>query len=216
MRGAGVTAARPVVGAVLAVGMLLAGVAGCGAPADPGPGVLVPGGPGEQARALAGAEAQERRMPVPVSPADVEFVERMVPHHRQALQMAALAPDRATDPQVRAMAARIGAVQGPEIAVLQAWLEGQEHFVGGHHDGQAGAHRMPGMATPAQLATLAAAAGPVFDRLFVELMTAHHRGALTMVDDLAGAGTDTRVGEIARDIAVTQTVEIDRMRTALG
>lgn len=188
---------------------------GCAAPVDAGPDVVVPGAPGETARVLPGAEAAQRRTPVPVSPADVEFVTRMIPHHRQALEMVALAPGRAADPRVRALAERIEAVQGPEIAVMEAWLERQEHFVDGH-GGHGVEHSMPGMATPAQLDALAAATGPEFDRLFVELMTAHHRGAIVMADDVGVTGTDLTVAEIARDVAVTQAVEIDRMRSLLG
>lgn len=189
--------------------------AGCGSgPVADGPPVVVPGGPGEAARVLPGAEAAQRRVPVPVSPADVEFVERMIPHHRQALEMSALAPDRAADPRIRALAARIDAVQGPEIAVMEAWLARQERYVDGH--GDHGAHAMPGMAAPAQLDALAATTGAAFDRLFVESMTAHHRGAISMAQDLGLRGTDVTVGEIARDVAVTQRVEIERMRELLG
>lgn len=189
--------------------------ASCGSgPVAGGPPVVVPGGPGEAARVLPGAEAAQRRTPVPVSPADVEFVMQMIPHHRQALEMSGLAPDRAADPRIRAVAARIDAVQGPEIAVMEAWLARQERYVDGH-TGHA-AHAMPGMAGPAQLDALAAASGPAFDRLFVELMTAHHRGAVSMAQDLGLRGTDITVGEIARDVAVTQRVEIERMRDLLG
>lgn len=195
--------------AVLALGA-------CGSPVDTGPPVVVPGAPGEQAQVLPGAEAMERRTPVPVSPADVEFVARMIPHHRQALEMASLAPDRAADPRVRALAARIDAVQEPEIAVLEAWLARHERSGDGHAHGHAAHADMPGMATPAQLDALAAATGPAFDRLFVELMTAHHEGAIGMAQDLGLSGTDVTAGEIARDVAATQRAEIERMRALLG
>lgn len=205
---------RGVSGAVVLAVAALVG-AGCGEPpGETGPTVVVPGGPGEQARVLPGAEAAQRRTPVPVSPADVEFVTQMIPHHRQALEMTALVPGRASDPQVAAIAERIDAVQEPEIAVLEAWLERQDHVVDAH--GAHSVHPMPGMATPAQLDALAAATGPAFDRMFVELMTAHHEGAITMAHDLGLRGTDVTAAEIARDIAVTQTAEIDRMRAIIG
>lgn len=195
---------------------------GCGAPAPRGPDVVVPGAPGGPATRLPGAEAAERRTPVPVSPADVGFVTRMIVHHRQALEMAALAPGRAADPQVQALASRIEAVQGPEIAVMDAWLARQDRDAAGQggvagHGGHAprAGHPMPGMATPAQMGALAAATGPAFDRLFVELMTAHHEGAIAMAHDVVVTGTDVTVAEIARDVAVTQAVEIDRMRRLL-
>lgn len=184
-------------------------VGGCGTAPAAGPTVVVPGRPGEQAQVLSGSEAAERRSPVPVSPADVEFVEAMIPHHRQALEMAGLAAERAANPQVRGLAARIDAVQGPEIAVMEAWLARQELFTG-HHGGMDVLH--PGMLTPAQFDGLSAARGPAFDRLFVAFMTAHHEGAIAMAGEVAVAGTDITVGEIAQDVVVTQTAEIDRMR----
>jgi uncharacterized protein (DUF305 family) len=203
-------------------GLVLVAVLGtaCSAPAANGPTVVVPGAPGEPAQVLPGAEV--RRTP-PVSPADVAFVTRMIPHHRQALEMAALARGRAADPRVLAVAGRIEAVQGPEIAALESWSAGREqhadgaHGDGAHGDGAHGAgHGMPGMATPAQLAALAAASGPAFDRLFVELMTAHHQGAVTMAQEVDLAGTDPVVDGIARDVASTQRAEIERMRDLLG
>ena len=194
------------------VGLVLVAVlgTGCAAPAAGGPGVVVPGAPGEPAQVLPGAEV--RRTP-PVSPTDVAFVTRMIPHHRQALEMAALAPGRAADPRVLAVAERIEAVQGAEIAVLESWLVGREQPADGAHGA---GHEMPGMATPARLAALAAASGPAFDRLFVELMTAHHQGAVTMAQEVDLAGTDPVVDGIARDVASTQRVEIERMRDLLG
>lgn len=126
--------------------------------------------------------------------------------------MAALAPERATDPRVRSIAARIAGVQRPEIAALRAWLGRQDHATVGH-GGHASDHaQMPGMATPAQLATLGTVSGPAFDRMFLDLMTAHHRGALAMAQDVLTTGTDVTVSEFAQDVIATQTVEIDRMR----
>ncbi|MCY7342182.1 MAG: DUF305 domain-containing protein [Pseudonocardia sp.] len=191
----------------------------CGAPAPPdaGPPVLVPGRPGEPARSMPGAEAAQRRAPVPVSPADLLYVERMIPHHEQALTMAALAAGRAADPQIVALAERINASQAPEIAVMQAWLERQDALGHPHDEDPDGGHPhdgsgMPGMATPTQLDALAAAGGPEFDRQFVELMTAHHLGAIAMASDVLVTGTDITVSEMAQDVTVTQSVEIDRMR----
>lgn len=77
-------------------------------------------------------------------------------------------------------------------------------------------HPMPGMATPAQLGELAAATGPAFDRLFLQLMTAHHEGALVMAAVVRTGGTDIAIAELAQDIVVTQSVEIDRMRGLLA
>ena len=206
-------------------GLVVLGVvlAGCGSAAAPaGPAVIVPGGPGESAQVLPGAEAAERRTPVPVSPADVEFVAAMVPHHRQALELAALAPGRAVDAGVLAIADRISAVQGAEIAMMQAWLDGQDDdLVGGHGAGHGGAGHdgglHPGMATPEQVDALEAAAGPAFDRMFLDLMIAHHEGALVMADAVrAGGGTDVLVSQMADDVTATQSAEISRMRDLLA
>ncbi|GAA2551393.1 DUF305 domain-containing protein [Pseudonocardia hydrocarbonoxydans] len=189
---------------------LMVALAGCAA-APPGPSVIVPGAPGEPARVVDGAEAAQRRSPVPVSPADVEFAARMVPHHRQALELAALAPDRAADPGVRAVAERIAAVQGPEIAVLESWLA--RH--GGAHLPHADHAAMPGMATPAQRDELAAADGPGFDALFVALMIAHHEGALEMAAQVRSSGTDLTIAEFADGVVATQSADIDRLRGLL-
>ncbi|HVL83887.1 MAG TPA: DUF305 domain-containing protein [Pseudonocardia sp.] len=189
-------------------------------PSGDGPQVVVPGRPGEPAQVLPGAEAAQRHVPDPVSPADVTFVQRMIPHHQQALEMAELAPGRAADRRVLALAERISVAQGPEIAAMQAWLERPEVTVltGGEpgHGGHADHSGMPGMATPAQLAALGAARGTDFDRLFLELMIAHHEGALRMAHEVLTAGTDVTAGRLAQDVGATQSAEIARMREMLA
>lgn len=204
-------------------GLVVLGVAlaGCGSAAPAGPAVIVPGGPGESAQVLPGAEAAERRTPVPVSPADVEFVAAMVPHHEQALELAALAPGRAVAPGVLAIADRISAVQGAEIAMMRSWLDVQDDALGGGHGGahgggghEGGLH--PGMATPEQVAALGAATGPAFDRMFLDLMIAHHEGALAMADAVRAGGTDVLVSQMADDVTATQSAEIGRMRDLLA
>ncbi|MBW0092846.1 DUF305 domain-containing protein [Pseudonocardia sp. KRD-184] len=193
---------RPVV-----LAALVAALAGCGA-AEPGLRTVVPGAPGEPARVMGGAEAAQRRAPVPVSPADVEFVAAMIPHHEQALAVAALAPGRAADSGVRAMAERIAGVQGPEVAVLRAWLA--RH--GSGHPGHPAHAAVPGMVAAERLAELAAASGPAFDRLFVATMIAHHEGALAMAAQVRASGTDLFVAGFADDVVATQTADIDRLR----
>lgn len=200
-------------------GLVVLGVvlAGCGSAAPAGPAVIVPGGPGESAQVLPGAEAAERRTPVPVSPADVAFVAAMVPHHRQALEIAALAPGRATDPGVLAIADRISAVQGAEIAMMQSWLDGRDDaLAGGHGGGAHGDGPHPGMATAEQIDALESASGPGFDRMFLDLMIAHHEGALAMADTVRAGGTDVLVSQMADDVTATQSAEIGRMRDLLA
>lgn len=204
----------------------LALVAGCGgspdepgaAPSSPPPAasaepsddvtVIQPGRPGEGA--LTGAPAS----PVVTEPnqADVAFMQMMVPHHAQAVEMAELAQRYAVDPDVRGLAARIRAAQGPEIVSMSAWLD--EHGVPSAHHG--GSMPMMGMLTPAELDALAAARGREFDRLFLEGMIGHHQGALRMANTVETKGSDVRVMELAGDIKVSQTAEIALMRDMLG
>ncbi|MFR9777922.1 DUF305 domain-containing protein [Micromonospora sp. MS34] len=177
-----------------------------------GPPVIVPGRPGEPAALRAG---QEVRDPAPprYSSLDVWFVQMMIPHHQQALEMAALAPQRAADPRVRAVADRIRAAQGPEIGLLRGWLSerGLPAEVPGHDHGS-----MRGMQTPEAMRRLAAARGADFDRLFVTMMTDHHQGAVVMATDLLKVGADQTMQEFANSVATEQAVEIARMRELLA
>ena len=178
--------------------------------------VLVPGAPGEQGTELAPGQSGTMANPLAYQDADVEFVRSMVPHHAQALEMARLAPERAQDERVRRFADRIAAGQGPEIDVMQAWLRQQglpsaDTDAGGHaHGGD-----MPGMATPEEMARLMASEGAAFDRLFLQLMTKHHQGAVTMAAGAFGA-THPVVTELIGDVASTQNAEIGRMRELLA
>lgn len=170
--------------------------------------------------------------------ADVLFMDGMIGHHAQALVMSALAPTNGANPEVRTLAARIINAQRDEIATMQRWLRerGQpvpevhidgltlmihggsmDHSAhGGHGHGHMG---MPGMLSDAQLQELAAAQDGEFDRLFLTYMIQHHRGAITMVDDLFaadGAGQDEAAFKLASDIHVDQVTEIARMERMLA
>jgi uncharacterized protein (DUF305 family) len=160
--------------------------------------------------------------------ADVRFMTGMIAHHAQALAMAALVPDRAASPSIRTLAARIVNAQQDEIAIMQRWLRerdqpvpelhGRGADVAVHGAGHAHGAAMPGMLSEAQLRGLAAASGPAFDRLFLELMIQHHRGAVTMVRDLfatEGAGQGEQAFRLATDIHVDQATEIARMERML-
>jgi uncharacterized protein (DUF305 family) len=175
--------------------------------------VIVPGRPGEPAVTRAGSEV--RRDPSPgYNDSDVWFVRAMIPHHNQALEMAALAPQRAGGPAVRALAERIRASQGPEVGMLRGWLATRGLPVdGAGHDHGGGTMR--GMQSPAAMRQLAEARGAEFDRLFVTMMTDHHRGAIAMATDLLRVGADLTLSEFANAVAVEQNVEIDRMRALL-
>ncbi|MFI7441325.1 DUF305 domain-containing protein [Nonomuraea indica] len=171
--------------------------------------VIAPGRPGEEARTLAPSEAATA-VPAPTAnAADVTYVRDMVVHHRQALDMALLAPSRAESATLKALAARIKDAQGPEIQFMTSWLQELGQRAPDHHAAHAG---MPGMATAEQMEALRAARGKAFDTLFLQLMIAHHEGALKMSDEVLTKGSHIRVEELASDVSVTQSAEIRRMR----
>lgn len=179
------------------------------AAARPSGPIIAPGKPGEPARTLSPDEAATA-VPSPTANAsDVRFMQDMIVHHRQAIDMALLAPSRARSVELKRFAARIRDAQTPEIAAMAAWLREQGQRVPGHH---ARHESMPGLATPEQLSALRAATGAEFDRLFVTLMTAHHQGAIVMAQRVLAEGSHVRVHELAEEIAITQGVEIDRLR----
>lgn len=157
----------------------------------------------------------------PHTAADVAFMQGMIEHHRQALAMAALVPANTETESIQLLAERIEVSQTDEMAMMAGWL--QDHGAGGPAPGDHAQHAghgqvMPGMLTPEQMATLAAATGAEFDRLFLELMIQHHQGALVMVGQLLstpGAGQDVDVYRIASEVDSDQRIEIDRMRQML-
>jgi uncharacterized protein (DUF305 family) len=220
---------------VLTTGLLVAGSSACtgddgddppapaAASAAPSPsleGTLIqPGGPGEPA--VTGGTPT-----VPEAPefnhSDIAFVQMMIPHHAQALEMARLAGKYAVDDSVRTLAARIRAAQGPEILTMSSWLEAQDVEVpqagesaDEYDHGEHGHDPMRGMLTEAQMARLASARGAEFDRLFLRGMIQHHRGAIEMADAVVVGGSDLLVSELAADVKATQAAEIARMQDLL-
>ena len=208
----------------------LALVASAGAASAQDAPIIQPGAPGQAARTL-NAEEAARIADNRFSADDVRFMQGMIVHHHQAVQMAALVGERTNNPDLVEIAGRIDASQADEIAFMQGWLRerGQsapdpaaDDAHAGHHGGHSGGHGahadMAGMATPEQMAELAAASGPAFDRLFLELMIAHHGGAIEMVDDLLsrpGSAYDPVLFRFVNDIRNEQDGEITRM-TALS
>jgi len=187
--------------------------------ADPGrvP-IIQPGSPGQSSRVLApGATAE---LPQPrFTAADVRFMQGMIGHHAQALDMTALLSSRTSNPDMRLLAKRIEVSQLDEIKMMQDWLRDRGQEVPGPHAHHAhGAVLMPGMLTAEEMSRLAAANGPAFDRLFLESMIRHHDGALTMVKELfsqAGAGQESEVFAFASDVDADQRMEIVRMSALL-
>lgn len=162
----------------------------------------------------------------PYAEADVAFMQGMIAHHAQALEMTALAPARTENATLLSLAQRIEQTQLAEIARMARWLEARGETVpdtasyrayGGHAGHGAHDAHMPGMLTAEQMARLAGAAGPAFDRLFLEYMISHHEGALTMVAELqaAGGGLEPEVYRFAADVDADQRAEIARMQSVL-
>ena len=161
----------------------------------------------------------------PYTEADVHFLAGMIGHHAQAIQMAEWAPSHGASAAIRALCERIVVAQNDEIAFAQRWLREHGQYVPpadprGHiMQGMDHPMLMPGMLTPQQMAQLDAARGPEFDRLFLELMIQHHKGALAMVDQLLavpGAAENGPVYRFATDVHVDQTTEINRMNLMLA
>jgi uncharacterized protein (DUF305 family) len=192
--------------------------AGACATAGPpaGPRVVQPGAPGEPGRVMTpGPPAAPK-----YTEADAKFMQGMIGHHAQALEMTALVPSRTAADGMKLLAKRIEVSQTDEIRMMQRWLESrglEAPTVHAHH--APGARLMPGMLTADEMARLAEARGAAFDRLFLELMIKHHEGALVMVKELLaqpGAAQDSDIFAFASDVEADQAIEIERMRAMLA
>ncbi|MCW5953729.1 MAG: DUF305 domain-containing protein [Propionibacteriaceae bacterium] len=151
--------------------------------------------------------------------ADTEFAQMMIIHHQGAIEMADLAAEQADTPEVIALAERITAAQGPEIDLMTRWLEtwGEPAGTGTDHGGMDHAGmEMDGMDQAEAMAALQALAGTDFDRRFLELMTAHHEGAITMAQAVLDAGQNEDVRRLAQQIIEAQTAEITEMAGLLA
>ncbi len=202
-------------------------------PAD-GVSIVQPGAPGQSNKTL----TPETAVAPPRKPSadDVKFMQGMIMHHSQAVEMTELLKTRSKDPAVQALGKRISISQTDEMRFMKQWLtdrgeplsepgsmdmagmdmSGMDHAHMGHMD--MAMPMMPGMLTPEQMKALAAATGPQFDHPFLTGMIQHHIGALTMVKDLfrtQGAGQDPQLFDFASDVDNTQQAEIDIMRHML-
>jgi uncharacterized protein (DUF305 family) len=182
------------------------------------PQILQPGVPGSATHVIAAERAVDPSSVRP-SAADVTFMQGMIGHHAQAVEMVALIEARTTREDMRTLGLRIEVSQSDEIRMMQHWLEAHgQPLPGPHAHHGPGAPLMPGMLTPEEMAQLAEARGPAFDRLFLTGMIKHHEGALTMVKALfatAGAGQEAEIFAFASDVDADQRMEIDRMRAML-
>jgi len=202
---------------VLIVLTVCAGLA-CRTGANSSPPLVQPGAPGESTRVVSAEKAVDLSQ-IRHTPADVRFMQGMIGHHAQALEMTALLYPRTAREQMKLLAKRIDLSQEDEIKMMQHWLQARAEKLPDPHAHHApGATLMPGMLTQEEMNKLAAAKGTEFDRLFLEFMIKHHDGALIMVKDLfsaPGAGQEPEIFAFASDVDADQTAEIQRMSAML-
>lgn len=178
--------------------------------------IVQPGAPGQASRTIEASEL-ERAEGVSYSDADVYFMQGMISHHAQALDMTALARRSATTEAVRLMSLRMEISQRDEIGLMERWLT--DHGESTRMDMGTGMQLMPGMLSPEQMQKLGSTNGGDFDRLFLELMIQHHQGAVVMVGELfntSGAGQESLIFKFASDVHADQTMEIERMQRVLN
>ncbi len=189
--------------------------------AQEAPVVVQPGAPGKPTRVL--PPTTKGKLP-PVSAADVQFMQGMIMHHAQAVEMTDLINARTENKEVRLLGARISHSQADEIQFMKRWLVSRGQPVSdATHDmhmkmGHASMGLMPGMLTAEQMEALRKAKGEEFDRLFLKGMIQHHDGALIMVKDLfetAGAGQEAELFNFATDVDSGQRAEIRAMQKML-
>ncbi len=189
--------------------------------------IVQPGAPGQESQVLT-AEQAIKLAAASYSPADVAFMQGMIMHHQQAVDMALLVKERTNRAELVTIAGRIESSQADEISFMRSWLaergealempgmKGAKGAKGHQHHAD---HQMAGMASPQQMKALAAAKGVEFDRQFLTLMIAHHEGALTMVKDLLkspGSAADPVLFQFVNDIETEQKSEIERMDRLLA
>jgi len=202
---------------MVCLGLVAAFAASCRT-ATPKPLLVEPGAPGQPTREISAKDAVDLRA-VQATAADVQFMQGMIGHHQQAVEMAELLATHTNDDGMRKLGQRIEISQTDEIRMMRQWLTGHHQEVPDEHAMHMhGATLMPGMLTPEEMDRLAASKGTAFDRLFLEGMIKHHGGALTMVADLfshAGAGQDPDIFTFVSDVDADQRAEIARMSTML-
>ncbi|MEV5936760.1 DUF305 domain-containing protein [Streptomyces sp. NPDC052079] len=201
---------------VVASGAAALALAACGG--DDGNPATGHGGHTAGASATASASASQGQH----NAADTAFAKGMIPHHRQAVEMAGLAPGRAQSAAVKKLAADIEKAQAPEIRMLSGWLTSWGEQVpaegaDGHSmHGADAMEGMGGMMTGEEMTELGNASGRAFDTAFMELMIKHHEGAVEMARTEQADGAYAPAKKMAGDIIASQSAEIARMRVLLG
>lgn len=216
-------------GLIAATALVIAGQAVAQAAVQT-PRIIQPGAPGQPSRVVTPEEARALSR-TSFTPADVAFMQHMIVHHGQAVEMVGLLETRGSNARVKLLGRRIALSQEAEIAMMRGWLSerGQplempamDHAAMGHAGHAMSADDTPvmsGMLTPRQMRELAAATGPEFDRLFLTGMIQHHQGALDMVDALMetpNAAEDTLMSDFTTSVVSDQQAEILRMQSLLS
>jgi uncharacterized protein (DUF305 family) len=201
---------------LILVTVTAAGVAACktaSGGSSTGTRILQPGAPGQDTKTIGTAQATDLSK-VGHTPADVKFMQGMIGHHAQAVEMVALIADRTATEDLKRMGLRIQVSQEDEMNMMRTWLQVRGETVPGPHSHHEPGGFMPGMLTAEEMTQLANAKGKEFDRLFLQGMIKHHAGAITMVDELfktPGAGQDGEIYAFASDVDSDQRMEIERM-----
>jgi uncharacterized protein (DUF305 family) len=193
--------------------------------------IVQPGAPGENGKLLSAATmVTAAREP---AEADTKFMQGMIMHHAQAVEMTALMPARTHNKDLLAFGKRISISQTDEMKYMKQWLQERgkpvememdmSHMDHSHMDhskmGSMAPMMMPGMLTPEQMKALTKATGPAFDHLFLTGMIQHHGGALTMVEELfqiPATGQDSQLYDFVTDVDNTQRAEINIMQGMLN
>lgn len=148
--------------------------------------------------------------------ADVAFAKGMIPHHRQAVEMADLAPTKAESAEVKKLADEIKKAQNPEIKTLSGWLTSWGEQVPAEGAMDHSEHGMAGMMEAEEMDKLKNSSGKAFDKAFMEMMIKHHEGAVTMAKTEKADGAFPDAKTMAEAIITSQTAEITKMNTLLG
>jgi uncharacterized protein (DUF305 family) len=143
------------------------------------------------------------------SSADIMFAQMMIPHHQQAVDMGTLAETRASDSEVKALAAQIKSEQTPEIEQMKSWLDKAGAGMNMGHD-----MGMGGMLSATEMTSLKAATGKEFDRLYVQGMIGHHEGAIAMANMVIDS-SNSEVQALGKAIIDSQTKQIETLKTIL-
>lgn len=186
-------------------------LAGCGSDDTPASAPAAPAAPSAPSTSSPAGASTEH------NDADVTFAQSMIPHHRQAIDMAKMASTRAASTDVKALATKIAAAQDPEIQTMSTWLTAwNAPMPTGMDMGDGMSSSMPGMMSDADMKMLESMSGAAFDKEFLTMMTAHHKGAIQMAQEEQKNGKNPEAVALAKKIVTDQTAEIAEIQKLLG